>query len=201
MSEVIDYAVPVGGAVVGGMVGGPAGAMAGFGLGNAITGGFDEMLGGGEYQVDQYQSPYQPQQNQMLDLMMQRAQGNAPSPTELMMKNQMDQAAGRMRGFYASIPGLSQGMRARLAARGGEKQQSNIAQNMGELRLKEQMQAESNLADYLSNLESMQRGTYGKQQDIKSQAFEDERKRKQQILKGTGEMMGTAGMFNPSPVG
>ena len=172
----------------------------GFSAGNPIenitnlAGQAESALGGGAYEVDPYGSPYAGQQGQLLELLQAQAQGTGVSPTEEMLRQQGDKISGQARGFYESIPGLSQGLRARLAARQGQSAKLDLAGKAGTARLEEQIQGQRTLADYLTNLEGLERGTYKTQQDIGSRAFEGERGRRQDLLKAGGEAIGLGGL-------
>lgn len=88
---------------------------------------------------------------QLGSLLMQRAEGTAPSAAELQMKAGLGRQLAGTQSMARGATGMSPGMAMRLAGRRGDALSAQTNQQMGVLRAQEQAQAQSQLGQWLNS--------------------------------------------------
>jgi hypothetical protein len=150
------------------------------GAGGKIFGGKDQMGLLGMGRPDVRGSVFEGDQRQLVDMLMQRAQGQGDSIAAMQAREAGERSLGNTMSAIQSVPGLSAALRARMAGRAQEEAGSDIARQETVARLAEQEGSQNALIQALASArgqdigqEQMRVGTFERSADRRNKFAKD----------------------------
>lgn len=110
-------------------------------------------------------SAFDPATQDLSQMMLARARGDAPSLAETQTTNALDTNLQNTITAIKSSPGVSPALKARMISSAGEKAGTNVAKLGGEARVAEQIGTERNLAQLLTGARGQDMSAFEQEQD------------------------------------
>lgn len=138
-------------------------------------------------------SQYSGEQASVLSMLKSASEGKAPSVAQMAGREASERGLEQTSSAIRSAPGLSSALRARLIGRAGERQQSDVARQTGQLRAEEMATARGQRAASLASAVAAEQG----RQSAEMMAMQDVQKRRGKLfsdLMGASSKIAAGGM-------